>query len=52
MLISQICTEIYLVLEANHLDPMRDQSSRDKLLEHSPEVINSNCVEKVTQLKE
>lgn len=52
MLTLQIRIEIYLVPEANHLDPTPDQSPRDKLLEHSPEVINSNCVEKVTQLKE
>ena len=37
-----------------YVNPVRayDQYPRDKVLEHGPEVINSNCVEKVTQLKE
>ena len=36
----------------DHCEPAYDHSPRDQLLKHGPEVINSNCVEKVTQFKE
>ena len=36
----------------DHCEPAYDQWPRDQLPKHGPEVINSNCVEKVTQFKE